>query len=125
MSTSANIGALRNQFRKELLQYRGATYIFVAFFAIELVDALLVSSRPYSESGALEAGRSMSKLVPLILVFAAAALTMKIGFDDSPTNSEAYVHTRPVPARAIWCAKALFVGLFILLPIVLVPFIVS
>lgn len=74
------------------------------------------------DSGADPTRQGVSMLFLILLPFACLMLLLgvvgpTVG-EDSPARRERFLATRPLPARALWISKALFLGLVVILPVI-------
>ncbi len=116
----------KNQLLKELRNHSGLLAIWCGLLLLGTVRALGETATVFTEDGrGYHISPSENTFALLALIGLAIALPMMLGVSDSPTRSEGFIQTRPVPARTVWLAKIAFLGIFLALPAALEPFIVA
>lgn len=114
------MGLALNQFRKDLRQFR---YILLALAVLLVVD--LASNQgwigranwewPFDASDLSRTHfKWMGALIALSFI-----LTVSCFFGNSKFRENSFLRTRPCPTRSIWLGNLLFVGVFVIVPLIL------
>jgi hypothetical protein len=104
-------------FRKDFRQFRILIGLLIGLLAVLIAVRLewtgSVAPDPASNMGYHQ---FLEGMLALITVIIAGKLTAHVSFEDSPSRSERFLATRPVPATPLACAKLAFLAAFVVAP---------
>ncbi len=114
-----------HQFRKDVYQLRYVLYGVAVFLLLDLAITQGWVGQPnwvwpYERNGLGGLWRSWTSAMMIGAVF---VVTIGSVLGDSTARDNAFLRTRPLPARNLWLGKVLFLGVMVVMPIVSIEFI--